>query len=269
MKCSCWIGRFGLVLSISLLILISKVSRARADDFPPRPLPADDQQTLDKYLGGGVVGDPVPAPALPHGFNDLISFGEQVSWRMRVIAGKHQGDVQSGSAVLLKRPGSTMSYRIDLGDGRNVLFGQVDSGGNVVCYSSQDNQEGVVSRFLPPQPIFLAGMAPGDGRFQTSDVEVADLSQPNVETHSGELNMVFTYLGAFRLHLPAGDIDAVLFKTHMSGKVGPASVDDTIYRFFAKDRGPVAIVETEDVSAFLVYNEKTRIGKVLVETITK
>ena len=33
--------------------------------------------------------------------------------------------------------------------------------------------------------------------------------------------------------------------------------------------GPVAVVETNDVSALLVYHERTRVGKVLIETIAK
>jgi hypothetical protein len=90
-----------------------------------------------------------------------------------------------------------------------------------------------------------------------------------VQTHSGRLDIEFTYVGAYRLRVPAGEMNSVLVKTRLTGKVGPANVQDTIYRFFAKNSGPVAIVETEDVSAVLIYHEKTRIGKVLVETIGK
>ena len=81
--------------------------------------------------------------------------------------------------------------------------------------------------------------------------------------------MEFTYLGAYQLRVPAGAIDAVLVRTRLTGKVGPATVQDTIYRFFAKNSGLVAMVETEDVSALLIYHEKTRVGKVLAETIAK
>jgi hypothetical protein len=127
----------------------------------------------------------------------------------------------------------------------------------------------VISRFTPAQPIFLAGIAPGETRNFTTNVSVADLSRPDVQSHSGKLNIEFTYVGAFRLHVPAGTIDAILIKTHLTGKVGPANIQDTIYRFFAKNSGPVAAVEANDVSAMFVYHEKTRVGKVLVETITK
>ena len=244
-------------------------SHVFADDYPPRPLPDGDRHTLNQYLGNNVVGESISSPALPHGVNDLISFRDGIAWRMRVISGKGQGTTQTGSAGMLNRPNDSTRFRFDTGDGRNVLYGQLDPKGNLICYASQDNQEGVISSFTPAQPIFLADVAPGEVRKVTSSISVADLSRPDVETHSGRLDIEFTYLGAYRLRVPAGTIDAVLVKTRLTGKVGPAMVEDTIYRFFAKNCGPVAMVETEDVSAVLIYHEKTRVGKVLVETITK
>ena len=37
------------------------------------------------------------------------------------------------------------------------------------------------------------------------------------------------------------------------------------YRFFVKDLGVVAMVERKDVSAYLMYKDHTRIGKVMVD----
>jgi hypothetical protein len=252
---------------MSVVVLLCS-QLASAGDNPPRPLPADDRQTLNQYLGPNVVGEAIVAPTLTNGLNDLISLGDGIAWRMRVISGKKTGKIELGSAGLLNRPGNS-AFRLDLGDGRNVLFGQLDQNGNLLCYASQDNQEGVISRFTPAQPIFLAGMSPGEAKITSSRVSVADLSEPDVQTHSGQLNVEFQYMGAYRVRVPAGDTQAVLFRTRLKGKVGPATIDDTIYRFFAKNSGPVAVVETNDVSALLVYHEKTRIGKVLVETILK
>ena len=251
------------------MAFVCRSSAVRADDYPPRPLPDDDRRTLNEYLGSDVVGQSVSAPALAQGLNDLLSLNNGIAWRMRVISGKGRGTEQKGVAGILSRPNDNTRFRFDTGDGRNVLYGQLDPKGNLLCYASQDNQEGVISRFTPAQPIFLADIAPGEIRKYTSNISVADLSQPDVETHSGKLDIEFTYLGAYRLRVPAGTIDAVLVRTRLTGKVGPATVQDTIYRFFAKNSGPVAMVETEDVSAVLIYHEKTRVGKVLVETIAK
>jgi len=251
------------------MALVCRSSAVLAGDYPPRPLADDDRRTLNEYLGDDVVGQSVSAPALAHGLNDLLSLNNGIAWRMRVISGKGRGTEQKGVAGILSRPNDNTRFRFDTGDGRNVLYGQLDPKGNLLCYASQDNQEGVISRFTPAQPIFLADIAPGEIRKYTSNISVADLSQPDVETHSGKLDIEFTYLGAYRLRVPAGTIDAVLVRTRLTGKVGPATVQDTIYRFFAKNSGPVAMVETEDVSAVLIYHEKTRVGKVLVETIAK
>jgi hypothetical protein len=240
-----------------------------ADDYPARQLSDEDRRTLDEYLGNGVVGEAVAAPALPDGLGDLISIRDGLAWRMRVISGKGKGTVQKASAGILDRPGDKTRFRIDTGDGRDVLFGQTDPKGNLISYATQDNQQGVITRFTPAQPIFLAGMKPGESQKFTSTIFVGDLSAPDVETHSGKFDVEFTYEGAYKLHVPAGTIDAVLFKTRLNGKVGPASVQDTIYRFFAKKSGFVAEVETEDVSAALIYHEKTRVGKVLVQTEAK
>ena len=254
-------------LLTSVLILFFS-SLAAAGDYPPRPLPDEDRQTLDQYLGSYVIGEAIAAPSLTNGLNDLISLHDGLSWQMRVVSGNNSGAIELGSAALLNRAGNS-AFRFDTGDGRNVLFGQLDQMGNLICYASQDNQQGVISRFTPAQPIFLAGMSPGQVQVTTSSVSVADLSQPDVQTHSGKLNIEFEYMGAYRLHVPAGAIETVLFRTRLTGKVGPATVQDTIYRFFAKNSGPVALVETNDVSALFIYHEKTRIGKVLVETMTK
>jgi len=259
-----------LAIALGALVALGCLcSHVSADDVPPRPLPDDDRRTLNQYLGNDIVGESISPPALSHGLNDFISIRDGLAWRMRVISGKGQGTVQQGLARLLNRPDGGGGFRFDTGDGRNVLYGQLDPKGNVICYASQDDQEGVISRFTPAQPIFLADIAPGETRKFTSNVSVADLSQPDVQTHSGKLDIEFTYVGAYRLRVPAGTIDAVLVKTRLSGKVGPASVEDTIYRFFAKNCGPVAVVETNDVSAVLIYHEKTRVGKVLVETLTR
>jgi hypothetical protein len=253
----------------SLWVFGGQGSQAVADDNSPRPLPEEDRQTLNEYLGSDVVGEALPTVPLVHGIEDFISVRDGIAWRMKVTAGKGEGTTQSGSERILHRPGDETRIRIDTGDGRNVLFGQVDPNGSLICYASQDNQEGVISRFTPAQPILLAGMAPGETRKFASDVSVSDLSSSDVETHHGRLNIEFTYMGVYRLRVPAGEFDAVLVKARMTGKIGPADVEDTIYRFFAKGHGFVAQVETEDVSAVLIYHEKTRIGKVLVESNIK
>ena len=81
--------------------------------------------------------------------------------------------------------------------------------------------------------------------------------------HSGNLELTYTYVGAYRITVPAGTFDASLFKWHYKGKVGPASIDDAIYRFFAPGVGPVARIELKHISAFIIYSDNEKRGTVL------
>jgi hypothetical protein len=63
--------------------------------------------------------------------------------------------------------------------------------------------------------------------------------------------------------VPAGQYDALLFKRHYKGKVGPAKVDDAVYRFFVPGVGPVAFIEFKHISAALIYRDTEKYGIVL------
>ena len=63
---------------------------------------------------------------------------------------------------------------------------------------------------------------------------------------------------------PTGTFPAVLTRHHSTGSVGPASVEDTSWVFFAPGVGIVAMVTQEDVAAFWIYHVDTTTGKVLV-----
>ena len=98
-------------------------------------------------------------------------------------------------------------------------------------------------------------------------MKVYDLSDPKEVSHRGYFNMIYTYVGAYEVTVPAGKFHASLFRSEYKGKIGPASVEDVQYRFLAKGVGPVALIEKLDVSAFLVYHDHTKYGKVLVEAV--
>ena len=48
-----------------------------------------------------------------------------------------------------------------------------------------------------------------------------------------------------------------------NGQIGPATVEDIQARFVAPNIGMVAAAEKRDVAAFLIYNDNTKVGKVL------
>ena len=56
-----------------------------------------------------------------------------------------------------------------------------------------------------------------------------------------------SYLGAFKVTVPAGTYDAALIKWDYKGEVGPASIEDTQYRFMAEGVGVVAMVDKKNI----------------------
>jgi hypothetical protein len=112
--------------------------------------------------------------------------------------------------------------------------------------------------------MLLKGLSAGDEKKLRMRVRVCDLQKPDNLAHEGWLDVVYRYVGAYRLKVPAGTYDTVLIKSTLNGEIGPATVDDTQYRFFARGTGMVATVEQRDVSAFLVYRPHTEVAKVLV-----
>ena len=108
-------------------------------------------------------------------------------------------------------------------------------------------------------------MNAGDSKALTMKVNVYDLSDPKDVEHKGSLDVTLTYVGAYRVTVPAGTFDAALLKWDFKGKIGPASVEDIQARFVAPGIGMVAAAEKRDVAAFLIYNDNTKVGKVLVQ----
>ena len=84
------------------------------------------------------------------------------------------------------------------------------------------------------------------------------------ERWSGKLQTDFTYVGTYRTKVPAGTFDAVLLRTTVDGKVGPARTHATSYSLFAPGEGLVAMILQQGVTAFWIYNVNGVGGKVLI-----
>ena len=129
--------------------------------------------------------------------------------------------------------------------------------------SEQETDQGVITRFSPAEPILTNGMKPGDSQKVTIGVKVYDLSSPDEVSHSGSLQLEYSYVGAYKVTVPAGSYDAALLRWVYDGSVGPASVKDTQYRLVAKDVGIVASIEKKKISALLLYHDNSNTGRVL------
>jgi hypothetical protein len=223
-------------------------------------LTADDQALLTDLLGQGVIGAPVAGGPLAPSFAAL----RDGTWTYQIVGGEDQGRSEQHVVTSLQGDPSGANWRYAVG-AKSALAIKETADGSLVFVSQEDFDQGVISRYTPPEPGLLAGMKPGDSKAFTIDVKVSDLSSPQDVEHEGTLNVTYRYIGAYQITTPAGSYDAALIKWAYSGKVGPAKVEDTQYRFFADKVGMVASVDKLDVSAMLVYKKHTKFGKVLAQ----
>jgi len=124
----------------------------------------------------------------------------------------------------------------------------------------------VLSRFAPGDPLIIPGLKPGQSIKSKHKVEVFDLSDLKTMTHSGSLDVTYTYVGTYRVTVPSGTYYAALIKWDYSGNVGPATIEDSQYRFLTKGYGEGAMIQIRSISAMLIYNDHTKRGKLLERT---
>ena len=227
----------------------------------PLELSDDDRKNLEKYLGSDVVGEAIEGNPIEDAAN-FFAF-ENGTWTFKYTSGDNKGEEQTQSFEKLKRDEAGLTGRYSIGKA-NVYYLLRGDNGDISVTSEQDNDQGVISRFSPPEPIYVGNLKPGESRKSKIDVKVYDLSSPDEVSHKGYLDLTLSYLGAFKVTVPAGTYDAALIKWDYNGEVGPASIEDTQYRFMVEGVGAVAMVDKKNISAMLVYHDHTKFGKVLV-----
>jgi hypothetical protein len=245
-------------IAVALLFLGAGSGASKADSTIP--IPTDDRAQIEKYLGTGVVGEPIPAAALLTAEQYLPPKGTVTSYRVRESDGKTR--TENHNVEETTDPMFAPGWRYSA-DPIGAVFLQKTADGGAAIMGEQDLEEKVLSRFTPGEPLIVAGLAPGESRKVTVQVAVSDLSDPTDIDHKGSLDITYSYIGAYKVTVPAGSYDAVLIKWHYEGSVGPADVEQTEYRFIAPGAGMVAMVESRHISAMLVYNDKTKLGKLM------
>jgi hypothetical protein len=242
-----------IISPLLLLVAASGVPAAGAAS-----LTADEQAMLTELLGEGVVGEPVAGAALTPKFAPL----REGTWTFQIASGDKRGQSEQHVVSRLENDPSGADWRYAVGTTGVVLIEQA-ADGSLTFVSTEDTAQAVVTRYDPAEPGVLVGLVPGDSRSMSVAVAVAKLSNPGVVSYKGTLDVTYSYLGAYKVTTPAGTYDAALVKWTYQGKVGPAKVDDTQYRFLAENVGMVATIDQLEVSAMLVYHKQTKFGKVL------
>jgi hypothetical protein len=223
------------------------------------PMPDADHAQLEKLLGKGVVGVAVASAPLASPETYLPQSGATRSYQ--VLEGK-KVSTETHKVEATTDEQFAPGWHYSAGS-IGAVFLQKTGEGDLVVVAEQDLEHKVLSRFTPGEPLIVPGLKPGESRQFQLKVEVAELSDPTDIEHSGSLDVTYTYVGTYSVTVPAGTYEAALIKWDYEGKVGPASIKDSYYRFIAPSAGMVAMIENKRISAMLIYNEKTKLGKVL------
>jgi hypothetical protein len=244
----------------SLFLSLVLVAAAGVPGAGAQSLSAADSAALNNLLGAGVLGPAVPAGAstTPTSLLPLTP----ATWQFQFAAGPNQGADETDVLQADTQPGAASPWQYTAGQSTIYYLGTA-ADGSIVSPSEQDLTQGVLTRYAPPRLVLAPGMQPGAQKTTTLQVKVSNISDPGTVTHTGSLTLIVTYLGRYQVTVPAGTYPAALIKWQYDGQVGPATVSDVEYRFFADGVGPVAAIDKQDVSAFLVYNNATKFGKVL------
>lgn len=240
------------VLLGALVVTASDGARA-ADAGALKPLPADMRAAADTYLPG-IIGDPVPAFVIDPG---LASLAEGTR-SYRIVSGDDKGKVEAHRITPVPEKPNQWRYQVGA---RTAVIEQGQ--GQLSIVSEEDEDQGVLTRYTPPLPLLVTGMNAGDEKSWTITVDVYDLDKPSKLKYEGTLDLKVTYVGAYKASVPAGTFDAAALRWHFKGKIGPATVEDTVARLVADKVGMVAAAEKKDIAAFLIYNDQSKIGKAL------
>lgn len=230
---------------------------------PTLPLPAQDTAEITRLLGPDVVGEPLPSEPITEASN-YFPLEERASL-FRVTSGSHAGRQQVLHTRKGRRRGGNEAWRFELSPTQAGFLKQ-KPGGDLMMPAVSDSGEGVIVVVQPANPFVLEGMKPGESRSFTQKISVNYLDDPTDQRYSGTLTGTYTYVGTYRVTVPAGEYPAVLVRTDFKGKVGPAETQDTAYYLFAPRVGVVAMISQEDVEAFWIVHLDTSTGRVLAST---
>ncbi len=255
--------RLAAAFFVAFLPVLTNVATAQSG--PVRDLTSKDRAYLEKLLGKGVIGEPLPAAPIPPMQQHVEKWLGREAIR-KCVHGPDKGKEILSKLDRLKRDGTGLAWRLDTG-GRTVLYGQFDSDGSMKRHSVDDREEGVLTQYAPPVPLFVPGYAAGQKAEVETKIKVFDLANPTKQEHSGKMKVTTEYLGRFRVKVPAGTFETIGMKWTYKGKVGPANVEDQSYWFFNLESGPIVWVNKLDVSAFLVYQDHSKRASVLARFV--
>lgn len=251
----------GVVIVLSLAWVSNHVLAEEPGDKPTLDMSPEDRKTIDQHLGKGVVGKAVPAEVIKNPL-DYVQVGQDATFEAHMTSGDLKGKIVDHKIKKLSSSSGRDEWQVDAGVA-DVLVFTLNEEGALVFLSHAEPAEGLNGLYSPPPPLLVKEMKPGSTHEMEFDVKIVKMDQPDKVEHEGRLRLKLSYVGMFEVNTPSGKHEAALIKSAYEGKIGPAKVNDAQYRFVAKGVGVVAMVEHKDISAFLVYNDTLKVGKLL------
>src|SRR5215813_12664879 len=182
------------------VVCLSSVRDASADTDSAIPLPATDKEEIEKLIGTGIVHDAQPAAPLGTPESYMPPVGSSMIYQLVEKSNRTQ-ETQTLEDTTDPTLAPGWHYSVER---VGAYFFQKSSDGSMQTVAEQDLGNKVLSKFSPGEPLIIPGLKPGESRKSTLQVSVYDLSDLKKVTHSGSLDVTYTYVGTYRVTVPAG-----------------------------------------------------------------
>ena len=246
--------------SLALLAFIAAVAAAGTSQARATGLSDEDRSAISRLLGEGVLGPALPAD--PIGEKATLIPLVPATRIFRLSSGPDAGTTETDILRASPQEGSDATWQYAAGQ-RSVYHLRSTDDGSIVIPSERDLVLGAIIRYDPPQPLIIHGIRPDEQRTLSIAVEISNPDDPVTVAQSGSLSVSYTYVGRYRVTVPAGTYPAALIKWQYHGEVGLAGFKGSQYWFFADGLGPIAVIDQQHISALLFYKKDTKYGKVL------
>jgi hypothetical protein len=235
-------------------------TRSRASDVA-LVLSPQDQERITKQLGQGIVGEAVASETIDDPSYWFPLHNEKLIYKF--TSGKNVGKTQTETLTRVSRPDGTEAWRLQLAPNLTGYLHYMHDG-QIEMPAVEDAGEGAFVITTPANPFLPRGIKPGETRTYSQNISVRYLDDVFNERFTGALKSDYTYVGTFKVKVPAGTFDAILLRVTTDGKIGPAHTHYASYSFFARGTGLVAMILQAKVTAFWIYNVDSAGGKVLL-----
>ena len=256
-----WFIRKSFPRPYSLVVpFIAVIAAAGAAQSGATGLSDEDRSAISRLLGENVLGPALPAD--PVGEKTTLIPLAPSTRIFRLSSGPDAGTTETDILRASVQEGSDATWQYAAGQ-RSIYHLRSTADGSIVIPSERDFVLGAIIRYDPPQPLIIPGMRPGEQRTLSIAVEISNPDDPVTVAQSGSLSVSYTYVGRYRVTVPAGTYPAALIKWQYHGEVGLAGFKGSQYWFFADGLGPIAVIDQQHISALLFYKKDTNYGKVL------